>query len=137
MSVAVRYTNGALLSYSLNAHRPWEGWQLALNGEAGRLEVGEYYSGHAAQDLQHVTLYNLEGEKIVYEIPKVTGVHGGADERLADRLFGGRDAPDPLGQMAGSWAGAMSVLIGAAANISIATGQPVDIDGLLGEFAGD
>jgi hypothetical protein len=35
--------------------------------------------------------------------------------------------------MAGSWAGAMSVLIGVAANRSIATGQGVKIADLLNE----
>ncbi|NLG27495.1 MAG: Gfo/Idh/MocA family oxidoreductase [Chloroflexi bacterium] len=136
MSANVRYTNGVQLSYSLNAHRPWEGWAMALNGRLGRLEIGEFYSGQSARDPnQHVTLYNNRGEKIVYDIPKVMGGHGGADELLTDRLFGERQLPDPLGLMAGSWAGAMSVLIGAAANQSIATGQPVDIDSLLGEFA--
>ena len=34
---------------------------------------------------------------------------------------------DPLGHVADSWAGAMSLLIGAAANISVKTGQPVNI----------
>jgi hypothetical protein len=45
-------------------------------------------------------------------------------------LFAG-DVPDPLGQQADSTAGAMSVLIGAAANRSIATGKPVNIKELL------
>lgn len=43
--------------------------------------------------------------------------------------------PDPLGYMAGSWQGAMSLLVGAAANRSIATGSPVEIADLLGVAA--
>src|SRR3990170_1389178 len=39
MSATVRYTNGALLSYSMIAYSPWEGYSLAFNGTQGRLEV--------------------------------------------------------------------------------------------------
>ena len=38
---------------------------------------------------------------------------------------------DPLGHMADSWAGAMSLLIGAASNLSIKTGEVVKISDLV------
>ena len=53
------------------------------------------------------------------------------DASGSERLFGAPGQPDPLGHMAGSRAGAMSVLIGIAANDSIARGQPVAIEDLL------
>jgi predicted dehydrogenase len=44
MSATVRYSNGAMMSYSLNAAMPIEGYRLAFNGEKGRLEVRDYES---------------------------------------------------------------------------------------------
>src|SRR6478735_3549347 len=35
----VDYANGATLSYSLNAHAPWEGYRVAVNGTLGRVEL--------------------------------------------------------------------------------------------------
>jgi predicted dehydrogenase len=133
MAATVRYESGALLSYSLVAHSPYEGWRIALNGSDGRLEAEEYHSGHkAAGGSQAVQIYNRRGERVTYETARVRGGHSGADVRLLERLFGDRELPDPLGYMAGSWAGAMSVLIGVAANRSIASAQPVAIRDLLG-----
>ena len=68
-----------------------------------------------------------------HQVPKADGDHGGGDERLRDRLFGKEERPDPLSHMAGSWAGAMSVLLGVAANQSIAGGHAVRIADLLRE----
>lgn len=39
MSVLVRYADRALLTYSLNAHAPWEGYRVAINGTHGRIEL--------------------------------------------------------------------------------------------------
>jgi predicted dehydrogenase len=39
MAVLVAYDDRALLTYSLNAHAPWEGYRVAINGTAGRLEL--------------------------------------------------------------------------------------------------
>ena len=136
MSVTVRYRGGQLLSYSLIAHSPYEGWRAAVNGTAGRMEMEELHSGPlASEPHQRILVFNREGERVTYLVPKARGGHGGGDVALLDRLFGGKDMPDPLGYMADSWAGAMSVLIGAAANRSIATGLPVTIDDLLGYWA--
>ena len=63
-------------------------------------------------------------------IPDRVGGHGGADERIREHLFR-PGIPDPLSQIADTHAGAMSVLIGAAGNISIATGQAVRIADLV------
>ncbi len=134
MSVTVRYRSGVQLAYSLVAHSPYEGWRAAINGMEGRLELEEFHSGHREQEpSQCARLFNRRGEAVTYDIPKALGGHGGGDERLLERLFDERPLPDPLGYMAGSWAGAMSVLIGVAANRSIASGQPVAIGDLLRE----
>ena len=39
MGVIVRYQNKAILTYSLNAYMPWEGYRIAFNGTKGRLEM--------------------------------------------------------------------------------------------------
>jgi predicted dehydrogenase len=39
LAVLARYRRGALLTYSLNAHAPWEGYRVAVNGTEGRLEL--------------------------------------------------------------------------------------------------
>lgn len=46
-------------------------------------------------------------------------------------IFAGNDNDDPLGQMADSRAGSMSVIIGAAANLSIAGNERIDVADLL------
>ncbi len=131
MSVNVKYDQGALLTYSLIAHSSYEGWRAAINGTEGRLEAEEYHSGHQVKDpVQQIKLYNRKGEVVTYDMEKATGGHGGGDERLRRMIFVG-DIPDPLGHQAGSRAGAMSILVGIAANHSIAEKRCVPIEELL------
>jgi len=133
MTVNAAYQRGAMLSYSLTAHSPYEGWRAVINGSDGRLEADEIESGfraRAANTLQ-CRVFNRAGEMLTYDVPKATGGHGGSDAKLQRRLFGGENLPDPLGHMAGSRAGAMSILVGVAANRSIRTGQAVEIKDLL------
>lgn len=132
MSVSARYRRGTLLSYSLVAHSPWEGWRAAINGTEGRMEMLLIESGHGADARSHpITIFNRKGDRTVVNVPVPSEGHGGGDARLLRRLFGGDTSPDPLGYMAGSWQGAMSILIGIAANKSIATGNSVTIQELL------
>ncbi|MBO9609434.1 MAG: Gfo/Idh/MocA family oxidoreductase [Paenibacillaceae bacterium] len=131
MSVAVKYGRGALLTYSLNAYSPYEGWRATFVGSKGRLEAGETYSGPGSADpTDEIRLYNHRGELSTLRMAKSSGEHGGGDRRLRRMLFA-QDVPDVLGQQAGSRAGAMSLLIGAAANQSILELRPVRIDELL------
>ena len=132
MALTAAYRGGAFLTYSLVAYSPYEGWRLAINGTDGRLEAEDIESGfRAAAPTLQCRVFNPRGEIATYDVPKAMGEHGGADEQLLARLFGGVTLPDPLGHMAGSRAGAMSMLIGAAANESIRSGQVVRIDDLL------
>ena len=131
MAVNVKYQSGALLSYSLIAHSPYEGWKASINGAKGRLEVGEIYTGHGSEDLcNSVKLYNREGELITYRIPKLTGSHGGGDDKLI-RMLVKEETRDDLGVLATSMDGAMSLLIGAAANLSIKNKKVVSVQNLL------
>jgi len=141
MVVTVRYENGVLLNYSLDACMPYEGQRIGLNGTKGRMEVDTVDRYHGLDADGHVRVLPLATPRVVkvnplfgkpYQvpIPERKGTHGGADARIRDHLFRA-DTPDPLGQRADSHAGAMSVLIGVAANRSIATGEPVAIRDLL------
>ncbi len=141
MVVTVRYTNGVLLNYTLNAYMPYEGQRIGFNGTKGRMEVDlvDRYHGLDANgkvrvlslDVPRVVRVNpLFGKPSEVQIPEREGTHGGADSRIRDHLFR-PETPDPLRQRADSRAGAMSVLIGVAANQSIATGLPVGIQDLL------
>ncbi|MFD0670061.1 Gfo/Idh/MocA family protein [Cohnella sp. GCM10027633] len=133
MSVNLQYASGAQLSYSLNAHCPYEGWKIAINGTKGRIEAESFENPlNAGERNEHIRVFNRRGEAVVYHVPMATGVHGGGDERLLRMLFR-RDAEDKLNQQAGSMEGALSMLIGVAANRSIADNRPVSIRELLQE----
>ena len=128
MSVNVKYDRGALLSYSLIAHSPYEGWKAVINGTKGRLELAEYYSGEQAKENERpIILYKRSREKIIYMVPKVSGAHGGADTQLREFLFRSIITDPQLDQQAGSRAGAISLLMGEAANKAISQNTPVQI----------
>lgn len=131
MSVAVKYSKGTLLTYSLITYSPYEGWKVSINGTGGRLEASEYHSGHrAAEPSNIISVYNRRGEVVTYDIRKAEGGHGGGDERLQRMLFKG-DLPDPLNHFAGSEDGVKSVMIGICANRSIREKKPFSLKELL------
>ncbi|MDW8350705.1 MAG: Gfo/Idh/MocA family oxidoreductase [Anaerolineae bacterium] len=133
MSVCVRYAGGAQLAYSLVAYSPYEGWRISFTGTRGRMELEEIESGPlAGRQPKTIKCFDAQGKLTVHEVTVTEDGHGGGDSRLLERLFGGKPMPDPLGHMAGSRAGAMSILIGIGANQSIASGQAVNIADLLG-----
>ena len=130
MAVTVQYDKGAVLSYSLNATTPYEGWHCVINGSKGRLEIHNYERGLEAGPQNHIRFYDLNNNVTDYAITKATGGHGGGDVRLRNMLF--RDnIPDPMGHAAGSADGAYSILVGVAANKSIASGEVICIEDLL------
>jgi len=133
LTLAVRYAGGTQLSYSLNAHCIHEGWQIAFNGTGGRLEAAEWHGrSDVPADTQDIVIHRPGKAAEVIRIPVESGDHGGGDRRLHHMLFE-PGQPDPMGHMASSKAGAMSILTGIASNQSIATGKPVLIAGLNGE----
>lgn len=160
MSALIRYPNGVQVTYALTAATPFEGWQVAFNGSLGRLEAFEpeamvvqpdttnfaerqrrevrrsvdwrlASAGEEAsvEDLQ-IRFYPLFGGVETLTVPRPQGGHGGGDRRLKDHLFRGVGS-DPLGHAAGSRAGAMSLLVGVAANQSMRERRAVRIADLL------
>ncbi|MBM7807917.1 putative dehydrogenase [Geodermatophilus bullaregiensis] len=156
MALLLRYGGGAMLSYSLNAHGPWEGYRVSVNGTEGRLELSvvERAAVLAADDViggfgvavdpsatpdevTPATGARVEGTDLVLQrrweparriaVPEGPGAHGGGDALLLDDLFRPGSRPDPLGQAAGWLDGVRSVLVGSAANRSLATGRIVHL----------
>lgn len=140
MGVMVRYKNKAILTYSLNAYLPWEGYRVAFNGTKGRIQVdigeksyinaGGDAADEGAVSTRRITVYPMFGERYNVEVETLAGGHGGGDPRLLDDVFGNPE-PDPFKRAASHVDGAVSILTGIAGNISIRTGQPVDIDSLV------
>ncbi len=136
VSVNVLYKKGAVMSYSLTAHSPYEGLKIAFNGTEGRLEfckMDHRYAEYGQGVNNVITIFNRIGEKIVINAPQdLPGGHGGSDEKIRQNLFVGCKS-DPLGQMADVKAGMMSIGIGMAANISMKENRRV----YLSEFYKD
>ncbi len=151
VSVLVGYDNGATMSYHLTAYSPWEGYRVAFNGSAGRLELTCVETPYvSASDGDHNFAKNVQGSSPVevseptklvlqthwekprqIELPQVNaGGHGGGDALMLKDIFA-PDGNDPLGRSASHIDGARSILTGIAANRSMATGQAVNIASLL------
>ena len=64
-------------------------------------------------------------------VPEGAGGHGGGDALLLEDLLAPEAPPDPLGRAADHLAGAWAVLVGIAANRSIATGETVQVEELV------
>jgi predicted dehydrogenase len=151
LAALVDYDTGATMSYSLNAHAPWEGYRVTVNGTEGRAElevvergavlVGEdgrvvvdpsMHPGYSPEDEVRpdserlVVQRHWEGARIV-PIPEGIGSHGGGDAYLLQHVFGRVTDDQPLGRVAGYADGVKAVSVGIAGNLSLATGEPVRI----------
>lgn len=137
MNVMVKYKSGAVMSYSLNAFSPYEGFRVCMTGTKGRVEmqVTEAIYLNAQDDSskeglvtgKHIWVYPMF--KPPYEVPITEGKggHGGGDPVMLDDIFN-PDAPeDPLHRAASHIDGAMSIMTGICANKSIASGLPVKV----------
>ena len=140
MSVMVRYRSGAVLTYSLTAYAPWEGFRVNFNGTKGRLEVeiveNSYVNSGGEQgmegslDSKRILLRPMFEKPIEVDIEEGAGGHGGGDPVLLNDIFG-TPVEDKYNRAASHFDGALSILTGIAANKSIATGMPVKVDDLL------
>jgi len=140
MGVLVKYKSGAILTYSLNAYMPWEGFNVNINGSKGRIEmkVCEKAYINAGGDKENegalkkisLMLYPMFDSPREIEIIQKEGGHGGGDPVLLNDLFGIPE-PDSFDRAASHVDGAMSILTGVAANRSIASGREIKIDDLL------
>ena len=142
MNALVTYDTGATLSYSLNAFNAWEGYTIAFNGTKGRLEhsvvestgvsgaAGE--TGAPGKDDVRIRIIPLRDAAREITPWSAEGDHGGGDRLMLQDIFDPGTTHDPLRRRADHRAGACSVLVGVAANRSIATGSSVRIADLTG-----
>ncbi len=149
MTVTARYANGALLSYCLVAYAPWEGLRVAVTGTRGRVEMdiienvshlktdGESAAASkGAFKRTEIRAFPMFGEPYVVDVPQAAGGHGGADPLMLEQIFSPTPPPDPLGRSASFMDGAASILVGIAANMSIESGEMVDVAELFDLSAG-
>ena len=71
------------------------------------------------------------GDVYEVDIPVAEGGHGGADPLMLEQIFSPNPAPDPLKRAASHIDGAASVLMGIAANMSIESGELINVDELF------
>lgn len=151
LSAIVDYSGGSVLTYALNAHCPWEGYRVAVNGTAGRAELevveraevvpaGEAEAAHVDPSAVAVTAAEAgvreRGERLVVqrhfeparrvEIPAGVGGHGGGDALLLRDVFVGPVA-DELGRPSDHRDGLRAIAVGVCGNASLASGMPVDV----------
>ena len=96
----------------------------------GRKKQGEASLVQSGQQYDRVTFTKPYDDHRETELtpPSLEGLHGGADPQLRDLVFRPTAEPDPLGRRAVLEEGIQAVLVGIAANRSIALGgRPVDI----------
>ncbi|MGO2559260.1 Gfo/Idh/MocA family protein [Brachybacterium sp.] len=156
LTALVDYARGTVLTYALNAHSPWEGYRVAVNGTAGRAElevveraevIAQDRDGRAHVDPSAVAVTGDEsgvrerGERLVVqkhfaparevEIPEGTGGHGGGDALLLRDVFVG-PVQDELGRPSDHRDGIRAISVGICGNVSLETGAPVDVASTLG-----
>jgi len=157
LSLVVDYAGGPSMSYALNAHAPWEGYTVAVNGTAGRaeltvversaVELGETGRVRAIVDPAAGGAgpgdeVRPVGDRLVVQRHFETarevaipggdageGGHGGGDALLLRDVFDGA-REDPLGRTASWLDGVRSMAVGLAGNRSIESGQAVRIGDL-------
>jgi predicted dehydrogenase len=140
MGLLVRYKNNAMMTYSLNAYLPWEGFRIAFNGTKGRVQAliteRTYVNAHGESsaegttETRRITVFPMFAEPYDVKIPEGVGGHGGGDLVMLDDIFG-PPREDRFERAASHIDGAISILTGIAANISMRTGRPVAVDDLF------
>jgi predicted dehydrogenase len=141
MNVLVDYSNGAKMSYSLNAFCPWEGHIVTFNGTKGRLEhkceetvyinADGTVPGALKKDGVWIRIYPHWRPAYEVEVWKAEGGHGGADPQMLKYIFAPDSMPpDKYLRAADQRSGAYSILVGVAANRSMKENRPVEISEL-------
>ncbi len=142
LGVLVRYRSGVLMNYSLVAYAPCEGFQVAITGDRGRIELVVNQGCHIIQgrdtpaaaeaNRETYSLRVLPMFGVPYEvsIEAAEGSHAGSDPIMLRHLFLPETPADALGQAAGYMDGLNAILIGISANRSMETSAPVDCQSL-------
>lgn len=154
LSMIIKYSNKAVMTYNTYAYAPWEGYRCVFNGSKGRIEINVVEGGYSAGgeavtkeglgeleknyiqggvEKTQIVVYPLWGEPYVVDVKKAHGGHGGGDPvLLEDVLVGGVSGKeDPFKRKAGIRDGGNAVLCGVGANHSMKSGMPVMVQDLV------
>lgn len=146
LAVIVDYQSGATLSYALNAHSPWEGYRIYVNGTEGRAELeviersavltddegnivldpSAHPEAAVRNDGQRLTLQRHWEAAQDVKIAEGEGGHGGGDALLLADVFVG-PGDDWLERPSNWLDGIRSIAVGMAGNESLRTGLPIKI----------
>jgi hypothetical protein len=138
-----------VLSYALNAHSPWEGYRVAINGTEGRAELEVVERAAVLTDDEGNVVVDPSalpedagrhgGQRLTVqrhweparEVPIAEGAggHGGGDRLLLQDVFQG-PGEDPLERPSDWKDGLRSIAVGMMGNESLRTGAPVTLDDL-------
>jgi len=133
MNAMITYRKGTVVNYCETAYSPWQGFHIDFNGTDGRIEVYRIFKACRPDNLGEDFIRIIKGTTrqnitmVEKRFEEVMTPHGGGDYAMFEQLFGA-GGPDPLGQVAGSRAGALSALVGITANESIASGKEEKIN---------
>ncbi|GJC94880.1 oxidoreductase [Colletotrichum higginsianum] len=134
MNLLIRYRNGAVMTYSLTAYAPWEGFRVNFNGTGAGSRSRSWRRAtqalEGAIEKRTMLLRPLFGPPQEIDLGEAKGAHGGGDLVLLRDLFG-EPVSDEYMRAASHVDGAASILTGIAANRSLATGQAVNVDDIL------
>jgi len=146
LAVVVDYESGVTLSYALNAHSPWEGYRIAVNGTEGRAELDVIERAAVLTDdegsvvldpsAQLASTVRTGGERLTLQrhweaaqdvkIESGEGGHGGGDALLLADVFCG--VGEDWLERPSTWVdGVRSIAVGMAGNESLRTGLPVAV----------
>jgi predicted dehydrogenase len=147
LAVIVDYGHGPTLSYSLNAHAPWEGYRIAINGDQGRAELDVVERAAVLLDDRGAvdpsaapeSVSRSGGQRLTVQrhweaaedvpIPSGGGGHGGGDALLLADVF--RGPGDDWLERPATWVdGVRAIAVGMAGNESLGTGGPVVVTDL-------
>ncbi|MFH1022823.1 MAG: Gfo/Idh/MocA family oxidoreductase [Planctomycetota bacterium] len=142
-SVIYTYENGIRVTYSLTAFASYEGIWMSFEGTEGRLEYNSISETRWAVGNRIVPgMDKLRGQQLMFyhpkrgpevlAIPAAEGSHGGSDPQLRRDFFGRPWEAERSDRMATLDEAIQAVLVGHAANMSIADGgRPVSVQSFL------
>jgi predicted dehydrogenase len=141
-SVLYNYDSGVRVVYSLIAYAHYEGMLIVLEGTEGRIEYEVMFTETAIGNSVIPGLHKFSGEHLrcyrigegceEIEIPVVEGAHMGCDTGLQNEFFAQPWSEPRSSRMATLDEAIQAVVIGAAANESIANGgTPIAAQSLL------
>lgn len=129
----IGYAGGASLAYGIDFSSAWEGYTMSIVGTHGQIEVrlGPSLDDPGVPADSAVVVRPLFGEARIHPVPVAEGGHDGADAMLQADLFGDARIRPELELPATPRQAALAVAAGEAMWLSVESGLPVSVTGLL------